>query len=137
MGSPRLALVGAFVVGGLLLFAVGLFMIGDRRQLFTEHFEVVADFGNVTGVQVGTDVRLSGLPAGEVTDIVIPPAPGGRFQVRMRVREDLHSLVRTDSVAAVLTDGLLGSAFLQIRAGTGSAPEVAHGGMLSAPTPCR
>ena len=131
MGSPRLALVGAFVGGGLLLFAVGLFMIGDRRQLFTEHFEVVADFGNVTGVQVGTDVRLSGLPAGEVTDIVIPPAPGGRFQVRMRVREDLHSLVRTDSVAAVLTDGLLGSAFIQIRAGTESAPEVADGGMLA------
>ena len=131
MGSPRLALVGAFVVGGLLLFAVGLFMIGDRRQLFTEHFEVVADFGNVTGLQVGTDVRLSGLPAGEVTDIVIPPAPGGRFEVRMRVREDLHSLVRTDSVAAVLTDGLLGSAFLQIRSGTESAPEVADGGRLS------
>ena len=130
MGSPRLALVGAFVVGGLLLFAVGLFMIGDRRQLFTEHFEVVADFGNVTGVQVGTDVRLSGLPAGEVTDIVIPPAPGGRFQVRMRIREDLHSLVRTDSVAAVLTDGLLGAAFLQIRAGTESAPEVDDGGAL-------
>ena len=100
-------------------------------MLFTEHFEVVADFGNVTGVQVGTDVRLSGLPAGEVTDIVIPPAPGGRFQVRMRVREDLHSLVRTDSVAAVLTDGLLGSAFIQIRAGTESAPEVADGGQLA------
>ena len=131
MGSPRLALVGAFVVGGLLLFAVGLFMIGDRRQLFTEHFFVVADFGNVTGVQVGTDVRLSGLPAGEVTDIVIPPAPGGRFHVRMRVREDLHALVRTDSVAAVLTDGLLGSAFIQIRAGTESAPEVADGGALA------
>ena len=131
MGSPRLALVGAFVVGGLLLFAVGLFMIGDRRQLFAEHFFVVADFGNVTGVQIGTDVRLSGLPAGEVTDIVIPPAPGGRFQVRMRVREDLHSLVRTDSVAAVLTDGLLGAAFIQIRAGTESAPAVADGGALA------
>ena len=131
MGSPRLALVGAFVVGGLLLFAVGLFMIGDRRQLFTEHFEVVADFGNVTGVQVGTGVRLSGLPAGEVTDIVIPPVPGGRFEVRMRIREDLHGLVRTDSVAAVLTDGLLGAAFIQIRAGTESAPEVADGGTLA------
>ena len=47
MGSPRLALVGTFVVGGLLLFAVGLFMIGDRRLLFTERFEVEADFGNV------------------------------------------------------------------------------------------
>ena len=31
MGSPRLALVGAFVIGGLLLFAVGLFLIGARR----------------------------------------------------------------------------------------------------------
>ena len=131
MGSPRLALVGAFVAGGLLLFAVGLFMIGDRRLLFAEHFEVEADFGNVTGVQIGTSVRLSGLPAGEVIGITVPRAPGGRFLVRMRVREDLHSLVRTDSVAAVLTDGLLGAVFIQIRAGTESAPEVADGGALA------
>lgn len=131
MGSPRLALVGAFVAGGLLLFAVGLFMIGDRRLLFAEHFEVEADFGNVTGVQIGTSVRLSGLPAGEVIGIAVPSAPGGRFLVRMRVREDLHSLVRTDSVAAILTDGLLGSVFIQIRAGTESAPEVADGGALA------
>ena len=131
MGSPRLALVGAFVVGGLLLFAVGLFMIGDRRLLFAENFEVQADFGNVTGIQIGTNVRLSGLPAGEVIDLIIPPAPGGRFLVRMRVREDLHALVRTDSVAAVLTDGLLGAVFIQIRAGTESAPEVADGGMVT------
>ena len=131
MGSPRLALVGAFVAGGLLLFAVGLFMIGDRRLLFAEHFEVEADFGNVTGVQVGTSVRLSGLPAGEVIGITIPRVPGGRFLVRMRVREDLHALVRTDSVAAILTDGLLGAVFLQIRAGTESAEEVADGGTLA------
>ena len=130
MGSPRLALVGAFVVGGLLLFAVGLFMIGDRRLLFAEHFEVQADFGNVTGIQIGTNVRLSGLPAGEVIALTVPPAPGGRFLVRMRVREDLHSLVRTDSVAAVLTDGLLGAVFIQIRAGTESAPEIADGGTM-------
>lgn len=131
MGSPRLALVGAFVIGGLLLFAVGLFMIGDRRQLFAEHFEVEADFGNVTGVQIGTAVRMSGLPAGEVTGITIPSSPSQRFVVRMRVREDLHALVRTDSVAAILTDGLLGAVFIQIRAGTDAAPEVAPGGRLA------
>ena len=131
MGSPRLAMVGAFVIGGLLLFAVGLFLIGDRRLLFSEQFEVEADFGNVAGVEIGTSVRLSGLPAGEVIGIEIPGEPGGRFVVRMRVREDLHALVRADSEAAVLSDGLLGSAYIQLRAGTGSAPLVADGGSLA------
>ena len=130
MGSPRLALVGAFVIGGLLIFAVGLFMIGDRRLLFSEQFEMEADFGNVAGVEIGTSVRLSGLPAGEVIGIDIPDAPGGRFVVRMRVREDLHALVRTDSEAAILSDGLLGSAFIQLRAGSEAAPLVPDGGEL-------
>ena len=131
MGSPRLATVGAFVIGGLLLFAVGLFLIGDRRLLFSEQFEVQADFGNVAGVEIGTSVRLSGLPAGEVIGIEIPGEPGGRFVVRMRVREDLHALVRTDSEAAILSDGLLGSAYVQLRAGSGGAPLVADGGSLA------
>ena len=130
MGSPRLALVGAFVIGGLLIFAVGLFMIGDRRLLFSEQFEMEAAFGNVAGVEIGTSVRLSGLPAGEVIGIDIPDAPGGRFLVRMRVREDLHALVRTDSEAAILSDGLLGSAFIQLRAGSDAAPLVPDGGEL-------
>ena len=130
MGSPRLALVGTFVVGGLLLFAVGLFMIGDRRLLFAERFEVEADFGNVTGIAIGTGVRLAGFDAGEVLAVEIPLNPGERFLVRMRVREDLRSLVRTDSVAAVLTDGLLGSVFIQIRSGSADAPSVADGGRI-------
>ena len=130
MGSPRLALVGAFVIGGLLLFAVGLFMIGDRRLLFSEQFEIEADFGNVAGVEISTAVRLSGMPAGEVIGIEIPDAPGGRFVVRMRVREDLHALVRTDSEAAILSDGLLGSAFIQLRAGSETAPLIPDGGAL-------
>ena len=130
MGSPRLALVGAFVIGGLLLFAVGLFLIGDRRLLFSEQFEIEADFGNVAGVEISTAVRLSGLPAGEVIGIEIPDAPGGRFVLRMRVREDLHSLVRTDSEAAILSDGLLGSAFIQLRAGSETAPLIPDGGAL-------
>ena len=130
MGSPRLALVGAFVIGGLLLFAVGLFMIGDRRLLFTESFEAVADFGNVNGVEVGTSVRLSGLAAGEVIALTLPPDPGGRFLVRMRIREDLRPLIRTDSEAAILTDGLLGAAFIELRSGSPDAPTLEDGGPM-------
>ena len=34
MNPTRLAGIGAFVIGGILLFAIGLFLIGDRRMLF-------------------------------------------------------------------------------------------------------
>ena len=130
MSRSQLSLVGAFVVVGVLLFTVGIFMIGSRRLLFTDHFEVIADFGNVTGIQVGTRVRVGGLEAGEVLHVQIPPSPDERFTVGMRVREDLHPLVRTDSIAAVLTDGLLGNVFIQIREGSAAAPIVEPGGPL-------
>ena len=104
--------------------------MGDRRLLFTDRFEVEADFGNVTGIGIGAGVRLAGLDGGEVLDVQIPSNPGGRFLVRMRVREDLRPLVRTDSVAAVLTDGMLGSVFIQIRSGSAGAPPVEDGGRI-------
>ncbi len=131
MGNSKLALVGAFVIGGIALFAVGIFMIGERRLLFTDDFEVAADFGNVTGVQIGSKVRVAGFDAGEVTDIVIPPSPSIQFRVRMRIREDLHPFVRADSVAAILTDGLIGSVFVQIREGTDATPPVPEGGTIA------
>jgi len=75
MERSREAWVGAFVVGGIALFAAGLFMIGDRRLLFTDHFEVSTTFAKVTGLEVGTRVRLAGLDAGEVLEIRVPPGP--------------------------------------------------------------
>jgi len=135
MESKKGALVGAFVVGGVLLFAVGLFMIGDRRLLFTGHFEAATTFGKVTGLQVGTRVRLAGLDAGEVLEIRIPPRPSERFLVRMRIREDLRSLVRIDSVCTIQTDGLVGNAFIQVSPGTDSAPAIEAGGVLPGTDP--
>jgi phospholipid/cholesterol/gamma-HCH transport system substrate-binding protein len=123
-------LVGAFVLGGLVLFAGGLFMIGDRRLLFAEQFEVTTSFTRVTGLQVGTNVRVAGLDAGEVLEIRVPSVPSQPFLVRMRLREDLHHLVRTDSVCSVHTDGIVGSAFIQVSPGSDSAPIVAAGQTL-------
>ena len=60
MARSRAAIVGAFVVGGILLFAAGLFLIGDRRLLFVDQYELYTQFGKVTGVQQGTSVRIAG-----------------------------------------------------------------------------
>ena len=130
MNRKRTALVGAFVLLGLMLFGGGLFLIGDRRLLFAEQFELNTTLTRVTGLQVGTRVRVAGLDAGEVLDIVLPPRPSAPFVIRMRVREDLRSLIRTDSIAAVQTDGLVGNAFIQIRVGSDDAPTVQSGGTI-------
>ena len=135
MPAARLIGVGVFVVGGLLIFALGLFMIGDRRSLFAEQFSVHAEFAQVAGLQDGAAVRVSGIEAGEVTDIAIPPSPAGRFRVRMRLREELRPLVRVDSVASIRTDGIVGGRYVQIDAGSEQAPAVDDGGTIKGREP--
>jgi phospholipid/cholesterol/gamma-HCH transport system substrate-binding protein len=135
MTALRTALVGAFVLGGLILFGGGLFLIGDRRLLFSPQFELNATLGKVTGLQVGTRVRVAGLDAGEVLEIGLPPRPSERFRIRMRLREDLRQLVRTDSVAAVQTDGIVGNAFVQVGVGTDAAPVVEPGDTIAGNDP--
>ena len=130
MTKMRGVLVGAFVVAGLLLFGGGLFLIGDRRLLFAKQFELSATFSKITGLRKGTPVRLAGLDAGEVLEIEVPSSPSGRFSIRMRILEDLHQLVRADSVPAIQTDGIVGNAFIQISVGTEASPVVAPGGTL-------
>jgi phospholipid/cholesterol/gamma-HCH transport system substrate-binding protein len=135
MTHTRLIGVGAFVIGGLLLFAVGLFMIGSRRMLFVDRFQVNAEFARVTGLQRGAIVRVSGMDAGEVEAILVPAGPRDRFRVQMRVRADLHQLVRSDSVASIQTDGLVGNKFVQIETGTERAPPAPEGSTIASREP--
>jgi phospholipid/cholesterol/gamma-HCH transport system substrate-binding protein len=131
MNRLRSALVGAFVLGGLLVFGGGLFLIGDRRLLFAEQFELNSTFGKVTGLRVGTQVRLAGLDAGEVLEITLPSRPSDKFRVRMRLREDVRQLVRTDSTSAIQTDGIVGNAFIQVSVGTDASPPVVSGDTIA------
>lgn len=130
MISPKAVGAGAFVVIGLLLFAVGLFMIGERRMLFERRFTVYTEVSRLGQLEVGAPVRVAGAEAGEVTDIELPQTPSQKFRVKMEVREDLHPVVRTDSIAAPQTEGLVGGEFVNIGVGTDRAPRVEDGGTI-------
>src|SRR5690606_1261466 len=88
-----------------------------------------------TGLQVGTRVRVAGLEAGEVLEVALPSRPSDRFRVRMRLRQDVRPLVRTDSVAAIQTDGIVGSAFIQVSVGTDEAAPVMPGATIAGTDP--
>jgi phospholipid/cholesterol/gamma-HCH transport system substrate-binding protein len=122
MTSARLAGVGVFVVAGLALFTIGLFMIGDRQMAFTKKFTIYTEFKKITGLQPGAIVRVSGAKAGAVQEIVPPNSPGGKFRVKLEIIEDLHPIVRADSVASIETEGLVGGSFLGVSTGSESAP---------------
>src|SRR5919108_2136341 len=135
MQTSRLVWVGAFVAGGGVLFGLGLFLIGDRRGLFDDSFEVYAEFAKISGLENGAVVRVAGMDAGEVSGIQVPSGPSDKFRVRVRIREDLHAIVRTDSVASIQTDGLVGNKFLQIEAGSDQAPPAPHHGTIKSREP--
>jgi phospholipid/cholesterol/gamma-HCH transport system substrate-binding protein len=135
MNRMRTAIVGVFVLGGLLLFGGGLFLIGDRRLLFAPQFELDSTFGKVTGLEIGTQVRVAGLTAGEVLEIRLPTGPSDRFRVRMRLRDDVRHLVRADSTAAIQTDGIVGNAFIQLSVGTETSPAVSPGDTVTGVDP--
>lgn len=135
MPANRFAAVGAFVAFGVLLFSVGLFLIGDRRMLFTDRFVVNAEFSRIAGLQNGATVRVAGMDAGEVEGIHVPGGPSARFRVRMRVRSDLRQLIRLDSVASIQNDGLVGNKFIQIETGTEAVSAVPDNGTIQSREP--
>jgi phospholipid/cholesterol/gamma-HCH transport system substrate-binding protein len=110
--------MGAFVVGGLLLFGLGLFLIGDRRMLFSRSADYYTEFSQISALEAGAKVRVGGMDAGEVIEVRVPQDPRSKFRLRFRVIAKLFPVIRNDSVASIQTDGLLGNKFLLIDTGT-------------------
>ena len=130
MVSSKVVGAGAFVVIGVVLFTAVLFTIGERRMLFEDRFELYTEFAKLGQLEAGSIVRVAGMNAGEVTEIQVPGSPDGKFRVKMEVRDDLHALVRTDSVASAQTEGLVGGIYVSLATGSAEAPEVAEGGTI-------
>ena len=131
----RKASVGAFLIGGILLFGVGLFLIGSRQKVFTRGFHVYSDFTSVSGLETGANVRVSGLEAGEVEEIQVPSQASSMFRVKLRLTEKVHPLVRQDSLAVIQTEGLVGDKFVEIDKGSDQAEECREGGTIPSKEP--
>jgi phospholipid/cholesterol/gamma-HCH transport system substrate-binding protein len=127
--------VGIFLVAGVALFTLGLFLIGSQHKVFARHFEVYAEFADIHGLTKGGKVRVAGLDAGEVVDIAVPRSPTAKFRLRLRLEEGVHAIVRADSTVTIATEGVVGDKFLLIHAGSTQAAEAASGATLPSKEP--
>lgn len=119
--SIRYLLVGIFIIAGVALFALGIFLVGNRHEAFSRHLLLYSDFADVDGLTKGSKVRVGGMDAGQVTKIDVPDSPRSPFRVQMRINEQLHGLVRTDSLVTIDTEGVVGEIFLSIHPGSPEA----------------
>jgi phospholipid/cholesterol/gamma-HCH transport system substrate-binding protein len=117
----RYLAVGIFIIAGITLFALGIFLVGSRHEAFSRHVLLYTEFADLDGIAKGSKVQVAGMDAGQVTRIDVPNSPSGHFHVQMKVDEQLHGLVRTDSVVTVDTEGVVGDTFLTIHSGSPSA----------------
>lgn len=127
--------VGIFLVAGIVLFCVVLFLIGSEEQLFAHHFSVYTQFNNIDTLQTGAKVRVSGMDAGEITAIEIPQGPSSQFRLKLQVDEKFHRIIRQDSLAGIETEGMVGNKFVDIKKGSEQSPECQPGCTLPTQEP--
>ncbi len=133
--NRRNMLVGIVVAVAILLFGTGLFLIGNQHKAFRRHTTFYTEFANVDGIAKGAKVRVNGMDGGQVQDVIIPSSPLHKFRLKITVDDQLHGLIRNDSLVSVETEGLVGDKFLLIKSGSERSPEAAAGATLSSKEP--
>jgi len=111
-------LIGLFVLAGLTLFTVGIFLVGNRHDAFTRHVEFYAEFKNLDGLTKGSKVKVAGMDAGQIVDVGVPGSPASRFRVKFQINQGLRGLVRVDSVVTIAKEGVVGGTYLLVRPGS-------------------
>jgi len=107
--------LGAFVLAGLTLFLVSVFFIGSENNIFSKTFKVAAVFRNVEGLKAGDNVWLSGVKIGTVSNVRI--VSDGKVIVNLSLKENQNKFIRTDAVASLGSDGLVGNKIVVIQPG--------------------
>lgn len=142
-GDLRLGITVAVV---LALVTLGVFFAGSKRGPFLpDRYRLTLDLADAGGIRVGSPVRVGGLPAGEVVDLVIvapgtpPPLAGDTLRpivgapelsdirLTLEIEERFHPYVTTSSRAQLTSLGLGGERFVQISAGDVREPPLPPG----------
>lgn len=126
--------IGLFTFIGLLVLVLAIFFIGNRKNLFSSTFTVYGTFKNVSGLQVGNNVRFAGINVGVVEAINIVTDSAAR--VDLTLNSDVQKFIKKDSKLSIGSDGLMGDKLVVIApGGIASTEAVTNGEQLTAINP--
>jgi phospholipid/cholesterol/gamma-HCH transport system substrate-binding protein len=121
--------LGLFVITGTVLIVIASYLIGSKQNLFGNTFELKAEFTNVSGLQNGNNVRFSGINVGTVRTIDM--VDDTTIVVGMSIQNNMLEHIRTNAIATIGSDGLVGSMLINIIPSDSDAPLVSTGDTLS------
>ena len=113
--------LGIFVSASVIFFTISIYYVGKRQQLFSTTFHINGIFQDISGIQVGNNVRFSGINIGIVEDI--QQITDSTVQVGLQLEESSQKFIKTNATAVIGSDGLMGSKIVLIIPGkTGEDP---------------
>lgn len=125
--------LGLFVAGGLALFIIAILIIGKQKNLFNPIFKLSCTFNNVSGLQVGNNIRFSGINVGTIDDINI--INDSTVKVDMSINKEVKQFIKSDSKVTIGSAGLIGDKLLVITQGSSGAPPAKEGQQLLSSEP--
>ena len=148
--SPRAreVRVGLLILSALAVLATGIFLIGQKKNLFSSKNHYYVEFKSVSGLKPGNPVQLDGVDVGAVERVELPANPWrgmirvwvrveSRYAPRLRGPEGAQATVpgQLPSVARIKTLGLLGDKYIDLTSGSPGYPVVPDGGAIPAAQP--
>jgi phospholipid/cholesterol/gamma-HCH transport system substrate-binding protein len=125
--------VGLLTLTALVVLAIGIFVVGDRQQLFARTSDYKIRFDSTSGLSRGAQVQLSGVNVGQVTGVELPLMVSAQgITVSITVERQFEEHIREDSLARIKTLGLLGDKYIEISAGSSEAARIPAGGEIPA-----
>ena len=121
--------LGMFVILGILLFVITIYLVGKQKNLFGGTFTLHAKFKNVSGLKVGNNVRFAGINIGSVYNIAL--ITDTLVMVDLKVKNDVHPFIKIDASAMIGSDGLMGDKVLTIYPGKNASLTIENNGIIT------
>jgi phospholipid/cholesterol/gamma-HCH transport system substrate-binding protein len=126
--------IGLFVLIGLVIVFLGIFLIGSQKSMFSSTFSVYGVFKNVNGLMVGNNVRFAGINVGVVEGINI--VSDSAVRVDLTLNNNVKKFIKKDAKVSIGSDGLMGDKLVVISpGGSTSRTEVEAGDKLTTVNP--
>lgn len=108
--------LGVFIIIGTILIMTAIYMIGSEENIFRKTFSISSVYNNVNGLQVGNNVRYSGIKVGVVKSIEMEQ--NSKIRVTMSIEQKMLPYIKKDAIASIGSDGLVGNMIVNITPGS-------------------
>ncbi len=125
--SEKLRL-GIFMLVGSILFIAIVYIIGSKQQLFGNTEKIQAVFYNANGLQIGNNVRYSGINVGTVREISM--LNDTAILIEMAINRKSFQFIKKNANISIGTDGLVGNMVVNIEPNKGESEPILPGDVL-------